>query len=412
MRSDIAGDSSREHRTDSLSVSGVSTASSGPASTPPVTVRFVTSEQEFAAVFGHGGGTPSASSNSGDAFLLCYEYPSDSVTADGILQFQKSVTTAAQQYGARLSLYIWDCTSSSFAATRAQLGKSRGHPLLLIVFKGTIADTLRDMPLAEMSATEVPQVCRRLASFQSSENPARVVASGARRTPASSIAAATSMAESRGDESSREEGVEQQLLVDVAKMVGMGKRLMAERKPLYAEKFFSKALLILDAVADDVDRLVASREEYDGSVALCLGWAGLAQLVQGKQIVENAYLERLGRQATFQPFRDEPLSDANRAMTTWRMMQGAPRPWSETRDSEAKLRAVLSSNVQDTVSRCLLVITLFLKGDLERAMTEALKLHISGDAFGRAALKHMSCFLGKEHVLVQRLGMPALAGPV
>ncbi|KAG5479126.1 hypothetical protein LSCM1_02978 [Leishmania martiniquensis] len=422
MSSDIAGDASTARCSDSLSVSVGNTSSSGPSSTPPVTVSFVTSEREFAAIFVRGVSAPRASGSGGDgatghgrgedAFLLCYEHPGDGVTADSILQFQKSVTTAAQQYGARLRLYIWDCTSCSFGDARTQLGKSRGHPLLLIIFEGIIADTFRDMPLAEMSAEEVPRVCRRLASFQSSAKPARIVASGACGTPVSSIATATPLANSSGDASSQQEGVEQHLLVDVAKMVAMGRRLMAERKPFYAEKFFAKALLTLDAVAADVDRLVASREDYDGSVALCLAWAGLAQLVQGKQAVENAYLERLGRQVTLQPFRDKPLSEAHRAMTTWRLMQNAPRPWNEMRDSEAKLRAALSSNPHDTIDRSLLVITLFLKGDLERAMTEALKLHVSGDAFGRAALKHLSCFLGEGHELVHRLRNPAWTGPL
>ncbi|CAJ1008575.1 hypothetical protein Q4I28_003888 [Leishmania naiffi] len=263
------------------------------------------------------------------------------------------------------------------------------------------------MSLGEMSMSEVPRVCSRLASFQSSAKPARVVVTSARCTPASTVAAAASTAVSSGEVSLQQE-TEQCLSVDVAKMVEMGKKLMSEHQCFYAEKFFAKALRTLDAVAADVNRIAASREDYNGSVALCLAWAGLALMVQGEQTVENVYLARLGRQATLQPYCDEPLSDANRAMTTWRLMQGAPRPWSETRDSEAKLRATLLSNAQDTSARSLLVITLFLKGDLERAMTEALKLHVSGDAFGRVALKHLSRFLGKDHILVQRLGSPDL----
>ncbi|CAJ1988840.1 hypothetical protein conserved [Leishmania donovani] len=407
MNSNVAGDSSGDGRSESLSRGGASTTSSA-SSAPPVTVTFVTNGQEFAAAFecegstfsvsGSGSNITTGHSRGGDAFVLCYEHPGDGVTAEHLLQFKNSVTAAAQQYGARLRLFVWDCTSPSFAAARVQLGKRHGHPLLLVVVKGAVADTLRDMPLTEMSATEVPRVCSRLASFQSSAKPARV----------STIVTATSTAESSGAASPPQEEAEQHLSVDVAKMVGMGKRLMAERQPFYAEKFFVKALRTLDAVAADVDRLVASREDYDHSVALCLAWAGLAQLVQGKQTVENAYLERLEREAALQPFRDAPLNDANRALTTWRLMQGAPRPWSETRDSEAKLQAALSSNAHDTVARSLFVITLFLKGDLERAMTEALKLHVYGDAFGCVALKHMSRFLGKDHVLVERLGMPAL----
>ncbi|KAG5505012.1 hypothetical protein JKF63_04459 [Porcisia hertigi] len=404
MSSQVAGDSSDSRRSDILSGSTGSTVNSVASSAPPVTVSFVTSAEEFAAVFGREGSLPSATnhheagggdiiapshSRAGDALLLCYEHPGDGVTAEGLVEFQKSVTSAAQEYGTRLRLFIWDCTHPSFASARFQLEKTRGHPLLLIVYKGSIADTLRDIPLTEMSATEVPRVCSRLASLQSSAKPARVV--------------------STSEASSEQAEAERHLSVDVAKMVGMGKKLMAERQPFYAEKFFVKALQTLDAVATDVGRLVESQDDYDQSVALCLAWAGLAQLVQGKHIAENPYLERLGQQASLQRFCDEPLSDASRAMTTWRLMQGAPRPWSETLDSEARLRAALSASPLDFVSRSLLVITLFLKGDLERAMTEALKLHVSGDAFGRAALKHMSRFLGREHVLVRGLGMPALS---
>ncbi|GET88607.1 hypothetical protein, conserved [Leishmania tarentolae] len=409
MNANIAGDSS-----------GGSASTEGSASSvvPPVTVSFVTNEQEFAAVFKcesssifsgsrNGGSISTDHSRDSDSFLLCYEHPGDGVTAESLLQFKNSVTAAAQQYGARLRLFIWDCTSPSFAAARTQLDKRHGHPLLLIVFKGAIADTLRDMPLTEMSATEVPRVCSRLASFQSSAKPARVVATGMRSTPVSTIATATSTAEG-SDAGSLPQEAEQHLSVDVAKMVGMGKRLMAERQPFYAEKFFVKALRTLDAVSADMDPLLASREDYHHSVAMCLAWAGLAQLVQGKQTVENAYLERLDREAALQPFRDAPLNDASRALTTWRLMQDAPRPWSETRDSEAKLRAALSSEAHDNANRSLLVITLFLKGDVECAITEALKLHVCGDVFGRVALKHISRFLGRDHVLVKRLGIPEL----
>ncbi|KAK7198741.1 hypothetical protein NESM_000838700 [Novymonas esmeraldas] len=364
-----------------------STVSASPA--PPVVVRVVSSAEDFASVFVPHGAPGGAAEE--DALLLCYEHPGDGVTADALLDFQQAVTAAALQHGAGLRLFVWDCTSPSFAAARAQLDKSRGHPLLLIITRGAIADTVRGVPLVDVIATDVPRVCSRLASFQSSAKPARVVVSDA--VGGAAAGAAT----------------ERRLSVDVAKVVGMGKGLMAQRQPLYAEKFFVKALSTLDAVAADVDLLVASREDYDGSVAMCLAWAGLARLVQGTGVVENAYLERLDGRPELQCFCEEPLSDASRAMTTWHLMRGAPRTWSEAQDSETKLRAALSAAPDDTTSRSLLVVTLFLRGDLERAMTEALKLHVSGNAFGRLALTHMSAFLGPEHVLVRQLGIPELS---
>lgn len=383
--------------------------SSSPA-VPPLKVTVVTSEHEFAAIFVHESASPNAPSksrrpegtgtkHSSDAFLLCYEHPGDGVTADGLSTFQKSVTAAAQQHGTALQLFLWDCSGPAFAPARAQLDKTQGHPLLLIIYRGAIADTVRGMPLADMASTEVPRVCSRLASYQRSAKPARVVVSAPSRDTPGTIESTVAEAEPH-------------LAVDVAKVVGMGKKLMAERKPFYAEKFFVKALHTLDALAAEVDRLVTSREDYDGSVAMCLAWAGLAQLVQAKATVDNPCLTRLTTQPTLQRYAVEPLSDANRAVTTWRLMLAAPRTWCEAEASEATLRAALTADPQDTAARSLLVTTLFLQDDLERAMTEALKLHVAGNSYGRVALTHMSAFLGHDHVLVQRLGMPALAQAV
>lgn len=365
---------------------------------PPIALptTFVSSVEEFQAVFTNHHSTAGDGS---DAFLLCYEQPADQITSDGLRQFEQRVEAAAQEHHTRLRLYLWDCTSSAFAAAKAQLGKQPGHPLLLIVYQGAIADTVRDTSLTDMTATEVAKLCSRLASFQHSAKPARVV-----KAPLSS---AGTSATQPGQQPSPPQG-EEHLSVDVAKMVGMGKKLMAERKPFYAEKFFAKALQSLDALAADVDRLLSAREDYDGSVALCLAWAGMAQLVQAKHTVDNPYLTRLCQADALRRFREEPLSETCRAVVTWKLMEAAPRAWEEATCSEKTLRAALQAEPQDAATRSMLVVTLFLSGDVERALTEALKLHVCGAPFGRLALKQMSVFLGSDHALVKQLGIPAV----
>jgi hypothetical protein len=377
--------------------------SEGTSSDVSVPVTTVSSVDEFRAVFSDAH---SATGEKQDAFLLCFEQPADGVTADGLRSFERSVEEAARRYHAHLRLFLWNCTSAAFASAKAQLDKQPGHPLLLIVFRGAIADTIRDASLAEMTSVNVPRLCSRLASFQVSAKPAHVADASPRSTAAGSSSCMGVAGDAVPPPSSPSH-----LSVDVAKMVGMGKGLMAERKPFYAEKFFAKALQTLDAVAGEVDHFVSEREEYDGSLALCLAWAGLAQLVQGTYTVDNPYLSRLRQTARLRDFSAKPLSDACRALATWDLMQAAPRPWSEAECSETKLRAALQANPRDAVSRSLLVVTLFLSGDVERAMTEALKLHMCGDPYGRLALRQICTFLGRDHALVTRLGIPALLGP-
>lgn len=382
--------------------------SNGATAAPAVPVTVVSSVSEFESIF-RSSSNQSSSAAASDAFLLCYEQPADGITSDGLMNFQEGVEAAAKQHDTRLRLYLWDCSSASFSSAKAQLEKQPGHPLLLIVFRGAIADTIRGVTLEHLTTKDVPQLCSRLSSFQSSAKPARVVRKS-ENTMADSLQDSTHSngAPSPTQQQQLPQQQEQHLSVDVAKMVGMGQRLMAERKPFYAEKFFAKALLTLDAVANDVDHLIAAREDYDGSVALCLAWAGLAQLVQGKQPVENAYLRRLGESEQLRVYREEPLSDACRAVVTWELMQSAPRTWSEADCSAAKLRETLQTSPHDAAARSMLVVTLFLSGDVERALTEALKLHVCGDAFGRVALRQISAFLGSDHALVKQLGVSSV----
>ncbi|EPY38902.1 hypothetical protein AGDE_05027 [Angomonas deanei] len=188
-------------------------------------------------------------------------------------------------------------------------------------------------------------------------------------------------------------------------MVGMGKKLMAEGQSMYAEKFFAKAITTLDTVKQEMDGLVSEgeKEDYVGSVAMCLSWAAIAQLVQGGSPRECPYLKRLA-EPQFIPFTTEPMSEASRAVTIQQLMLAAPKTWTGETCSRTKLSALLEKNPQDHDSRSMLVITLFLSGDLERCLTEALKLQVLGVDFGRVAVKKVSAFLGEDHTLVQQLG--------
>lgn len=345
-----------------------------------VAVNIVSSPEEFRSIF-------AATHSTSAALLLCYEHPLDHITSSELQDFVESVQHAVSKSKSKLDLFLWDCTPVDFAAAKLQLDKAPGSPLLVIVYGGAIVDTVRAVSLAEMARTDISRICTRLASFQASAKPAHIAAAG----PSTSA----------DPQSERSTSPDSRLVVDVAKMVGMGKKLMAERQPFYAEKFFLKALQALDTLLPEVQRLVVQQEDYDGSVALCLAWAGLAQLVQGKEVAVNTYLRRLTKEDRFQPFRDEPLSEVCRALTTWALMQAAPAPWDEKTCSNQHLRAALNADPHNDVLRSLLVITLFLSGDLERTLTEALKLKLTEKPFGQDAVKQLRKFLGDNHPLIE-----------
>ncbi|EPY22952.1 hypothetical protein STCU_04526 [Strigomonas culicis] len=343
--------------------------SSASAPSSSFAAKTITSVDEFKAIF----------QAPVDGLLLCYETPTDAVNAVDLSAFESSVRQIATRENAKLHLYFWNCTSAQFGSAKRQLEKKAGELLVLIVYKGEVADALRARRLDDLLAEDLPRVCKRLASFQQTRGAAAVVAT----------AAAPRM-----------------LQVDVAKLVGMGKKLMTEGQPLYAEKFFQKAVDALDALRPQVEltNTAAEAADYEGSVATCLAWVGLAQLVQGGSAQHNASLARLAAAPQWEPYRREPLGDVSRVLTAQVLLAAAPRPWSSDTCSEAKLSAALQQEPGDHAARSLLVVTLFLRGDLERALTEAVKLNALHVPYGLVALRKLSAFLGESHVLVQRLG--------
>lgn len=345
-------------------------------------LRFVTSVEEFRAVFlspAPSAGCPSPTS-APDAFLLCYE-SADGVTTDGLECFQKTAASCAERCEATLRLYAWDCSSPSFATSRQQLEKATGYPLLAVVFGGSIADAVREAPLKELVETFVPRMCLRLGSLQRSARPALMTTSGS------------------SDTSPRPRALQ----VDVSKMVHKGKDLLSKGQAEYAEKFFLKALETLEVVGSDVARGTHRVTEYEGSVAVCLAWAALSQIVQGKSVSNNAYLTRLSSDR-FSVYCAEPQGDASRVCATHKMLLAAPQLWTGDTCSQRKLLEVLQVNPTDHKSRSMLVITLFLAGDVERAMTEAIKLRSLQCAFGNTAIRAMVSFLGADHDVVRQLG--------
>jgi hypothetical protein len=192
--------------------------------------------------------------------------------------------------------------------------------------------------------------------------------------------------------------------IDIAKMVAMGKDLLAKRQPVYAHKFFAKALGVLDAIpAADHD------DNMRGSVAVCLAWLIVTAVVLGRPGDAAALHARL-READYAFFARQPLSDAARGHAIAMMVEAAPFVWLETEASEVKLSEALKADPHDMAARAKLALTLFLRGDVERCLTEALKVHLvaKDDAlrgFASAIFEGCAAFLGKDHDLIRRLGV-------
>ncbi|CCW61983.1 unnamed protein product [Phytomonas sp. EM1] len=395
-----------------------------------VPTKFVSSVEEFRRIFyadrdiagvcspDYSTSEPQLSPPSSDSFLLCYENGDAGVSTDGITAFQRQVESSAEQRSTRVRLFIWDSTSDAFAEAKKQLQKRRGFPLLAIVFRGAISDTFLDIPLGALTANEIPRVCAKLALYQRGNAPAHIRGEAPLQGRDE---------DELGSSPNPNSTVAWTLSVDVVRMMEMGKDLLRKDRAAYAEKIFLKSLKTLEALEGEVCRgegeerrgasntTVSTAEEssfprdYTRSVAHCLAWAAIAQLVQGKEVLHNTFLERLtggekNIDGAFFPFTEEPLSDECRACVLWRLMLAAPSPWVAAECSERKLQGWLSANPTDCVRRAHLAITFFLRGEMERALTEAVKLRSLGDAFGRVALKEISHFLGSDHELVARLG--------
>ncbi|CCW66326.1 unnamed protein product [Phytomonas sp. Hart1] len=342
-----------------------------------------------------------------DSLLLFYESGDAGVSADGISAFQQQVESSAMQHGAEVRLFLWYSTNNAFIDAKEQLFKRKGFPLLVIVFRRIIADSFRDLPLDVLTKDTISRICERLALYQGSKVTAHIHCKNS--FPFLQGENDVNAFQSFHNHSNIET---QTLSVDVVQIIEMGKNLLCKDRADYAEKCFVKALKILDALKVEVCKGERTNEgeadfiphDYTRSVAYCIAWAAIAQLVQGKEVLHNAFIERLtgGRnkssnvceEGPFFTFTEEPLSDECRACALHRLLIAAPLPWIAATCSERKLQEILNTTPTDHARRAQLIITLFLRGDIERALTEAARLHSLRIDFGRVALKEISRFLG------------------
>lgn len=243
--------------------------------------------------------------------------------------------------------------------------------------------------------------------------------------------------------------------IDVEKLVSMGQDMMRKGQAVYAEKFFAKAIGVLDTVGGQVDASEGGDSDLEGSVAMTLAWLAISQIVQnGRNADQNAACDRLEKD--FAGWIT-PLSDASRAIALRALARYLPAgaEWSgatcstkkiteelleisavanaeaakakaeaeaakkqktaeegavkTTSDDETK-KATTVTPLADRVAtlRSLLVITYFLQGDLERSVTEAIKLHVMRQPYGTTAMDALVAFMGEDHTLVTRSGWLAI----
>ncbi|KAG8343119.1 hypothetical protein ERJ75_000139900 [Trypanosoma vivax] len=316
---------------------------------------------------------------SGDGLLLCYEPEHDSVTSDDLSLFRKAAGSAVKEYGAIVRLHLWNCESDLFTSAKKQLQKNPGTPLLLVIYMCSVADTFQE-PMPKMLFS-VKHVCKRLASFQHGDKVAAI---------------------SRSEGISFEQfanfsGGELHVEVDVLRMLEIGKRLMSRGSAEYAAKVFRRALSTLDAVLQDS----RGDAEVKGSVAVCLAWLALADLAQGGSADDS--IRRLKSECM--EFCAEPGGDSARACAAHKMVCALPTKWDGATCSQKRLRSILDNDPHSHKHRCALVVTLFLAGDVERCITEALKLKVLDVPFGHVAICAVADFIGQDHPLLQVSGL-------
>eukprot|EP00796_Vickermania_ingenoplastis_P008534 gene8534-5981_t len=328
--------------------------------------------------------------------LLCYDATDDGVSmTSGETLLDSILGGMDQPPGVLQSFFVWNCTA--FEEARKQLGKVNEHPLLVVVADGQVADTIvcnrlscvTPIPLLEAKTLGI--LCRRLSSA----------------TKVNSL-------ESDSTES------ELSLTVNVARLLDVGCRTLRSGKVEYAEKIFVKALTVLDAVYNEAMKKSDSQSvaDYLATQAAVLAWGGMSELIQGKGVASSFFLDRLSCTQGLKAFCEEPLSDALRALTLRGLLRalGPPGTWKGENPlcSQKFLFAHLASQPHDTAARRNLIVTLFLAGDLERSITEALKLQSLDDPFGETALTLLCAFCGPQHPLIQAMkdGIKRILTPI
>lgn len=387
--------------------------------------------------------------------LLCYDEKEEKYVskayADGFL---KSLVEELKQLRSddtwrdgisRLEgVHLWNGTH--FPEAMRQLEKVAGQPLLLVIQGGEIVDRFDGpvyrAPSRSSSREDVAQNDGADGGHSSGTSsrdsaPPLLNSETMRRFCERLMAPQLAAVEGRGTngpitstaahhtENTRSQDPGSRLTVNVANLVELGCKTMRSGKAVYAEKIFGKALETLDAVTSETLKTASwsSLSDFYGTMASVLAWMAMARLVQGKEERTNPYMTRLLQTEMLKPWREQPLTDVARAIALSRLVEAdihhsvpstsSPsstqmKPWcgEDSTCSQRYLLQFLSTNPNDISSRRKLVITLFLAGDLERCLTEVMKLKsLKDDCFSEAAMASVCDFCGQEHPLVEALGL-------
>ena len=329
-----------------------------------------------------------------------------------------------------IPLVQWDCSpvegtdGAQLAAIRSSLGVTT-LPCLLALDNGELCDKL-----VGQEDVEGPKSASFIAKFKEycvarNETPPPKMGRGVVAMPKGDTASAAN-----------------NMTVDVSKMITMGKDMLAKREPVYAEKFFTKALNVLDVAASEGGVRVAEVDDnLEGSIALTLSWLVIAQLLQSRPVVVDAPTpvtanncpagDRLERDfakwitpasqcslavAMREMFRYFPCAfdtkaTVNSLMETVKSFQEKVIERSMARAQQqtgmegsppsiqSNMSTVLTEEEQNVLlgTRCQLIIVFLISLDIERAVTEALKVNATGHEFGSIAIKAIRrTYLGND----------------
>lgn len=339
----------------------------------------------------------------------------------------EATLNARKKAAAALSVPLleWDCTPKSEATEgEAQLSTIRSSmgitvlPCLLALDNGELCDKLQGAAdMSEEGAAKLANFISKFKEYCVARKERPVVKKGVVSMPKTT----TTTQSAAGHQP-----LTTNMTVDVDKMVKMGRDMVAKRELVYAEKFFLKALGVLDVAASEkVDQI---DENMEGSIAMTLAWVVIAQMLMSRPVTHSAQpapkstannceaCDRLERDfekwitpasqcslavALRELFRYLPCSFDPKATTATIMekikafqLLVVERSMAKAQEGGGKGEGatsgtVLTDDEQKALleARCQLVIIHLISLDVERAVTEAVKISASGHEFGDIAIK-------------------------
>jgi hypothetical protein len=341
-------------------------------------------------------------------------------------------STDAAKRGANIALpqcARWDVTATSASLdlagrlglpTQSIDGALGVVPCVMAIAAGRLLDV---MPL--LTTDDAGAARGFIERFLAHINPESGVSSGSAASAAGIGSSSRSGAKAGGVIQHRApagEDAEGSVTVDVAKVLRLGREMLSTQRPQYAEKFFARAVALVDAVLSDPAAAATLRgegaeQELAGSRAVASAWHLLSVVCQGRAGDAEGLYRTLATSVAAaggsgaEPDWLAPLGDVRRAMAAFELLRAMPVGWTgDAATSETRLRARLAeihaaekADASPTAAaevRCQLVLTLFLMGDIERCLTEALKLQqVMRHPFGDVAIKAVCDFLGPAHPL-------------